>query len=117
MTLRPFQADAVRRVTEDVGGRALLNYEMVSAARKLADARAERQGLGKTVIACALARHYAEDRVLVVAPAAMCIVWQEEMLRWAGRPASIIRTAKDAPVGATTCVASYGYERLGVLVV
>ena len=66
-TLLPFQRAAVRRIAGDWGGRALLADEM---------------GLGKTLQALAVVGALRAWPVLLVAPAALRLMWAEEIEKW-----------------------------------
>ncbi|CAE8644905.1 unnamed protein product, partial [Polarella glacialis] len=96
--LLPFQAEAVKFGLEH-GGKFLLGDEM---------------GLGKTVTALALARQYmTEWPVLVVAPAPLCIVWQEHALTWLAedlgpQDVTVVRSSSDSPPkGTKMLIVSY----------
>lgn len=67
LTLLPFQQSAVEKVITKFSGKALIAYEM---------------GLGKTAIACTVAKLYNNFPVVVVCPASLRINWKREILMW-----------------------------------
>jgi SWI/SNF-related matrix-associated actin-dependent regulator 1 of chromatin subfamily A len=76
----PHQISAIQRITNDMMGRALLAFEM---------------GLGKTLVACVVAKHY-DGPTLFITPASKLIDWKRELLQWTGEEAQIIAKGKDS---------------------
>ncbi|OLP76037.1 DNA annealing helicase and endonuclease ZRANB3, partial [Symbiodinium microadriaticum] len=73
-----------------------------------------RRGLGKTITALALAKHFVEEwPVLVIAPAPLCRVWQDQALRWlpkllAPKDVVVVRSGQEVvPTAAKMVVVSY----------
>lgn len=96
--LLPFQVDAVEFGLRH-HARFLLGDEM---------------GLGKTITALALAKHFVEEwPVLVIAPAPLCRVWQDQALRWlpkllAPKDVVVVRSGQEVvPTAAKMVVVSY----------
>lgn len=84
MKLFPFQADTVAQVIDRFKGRALVALDM---------------GLGKTPIALACVKFYAQWPVIVVCPASLRLNWALEIKNWLGMPSTVIRKATDSLSG------------------
>eukprot|EP00439_Symbiodinium_sp_Y106_P002943 s5487_g1.t1 len=74
----------------------------------------DEMGLGKTITALALAKHFLEAwPVLVIAPAPLCRVWQDQALRWlpkllAPKDVVVVRSGQEVvPTAAKMVVVSY----------
>ena len=78
--LYPFQSEAVEFI-ESTAGRCILGDEM---------------GLGKTIEALAWVNTRKDiDKILVVAPANVIYKWKDEVERWTGRRAGIVKTYQE----------------------
>jgi SWI/SNF-related matrix-associated actin-dependent regulator 1 of chromatin subfamily A len=91
---KPHQREAVERIVGPMRGRCLLALDM---------------GLGKTIVACVVARHYGL-RTLYVVPANKRADWRAELARWVGIDAQVIKTGKDV-VSKEHCVINYELAR------
>ena len=71
---------------------------------------ADEQGLGKTVEALMILRHFSPSRTLIVAPASVLENWRRETKHWLNEDAWVVKQGKkknDATAKAQICIVSY----------